>query len=840
MRKSNVPALAAVILASLSASPAFGATSLTSADALQALQEGNSRYVAGSPAHPNQDAARRAAVAAGQDPFVTVLACADSRVPVEVLFDQGIGDVFVVRVAGNVSDTDEVGTIEYGVGHLNTPLLVVLGHTGCGAVKAVLDGAEVHGSIPALVDNIVPAVERARVTAPGAALFAQAVKLNVWQSIDDLFLQSAEVRELVRHGKLRVVGAVYDLASGSVEWLGAHPEQARLLTYTQGEGHGAAAHESGATAHTAAAEAGHAAVAAGGGHAAVGATELKPSMLTWILGTLVTLLAVMAACWAFARSVMKHWKVPQRLGGGFAVILIVLLVVGVAGYEGLHSALAGFNEFRTDANHTELAAEIEGKVKDMVITAKDYEITRHAADIADYQSEHTELVGLLDKARQTIHEPARVELLGNLRKHMDEHATLFGQLTKATSAAARADIGSRMSIPGNAAHHETDELIGGFAADQDHAGPIIYRDMEEAQVAILCIAAGALVLGVFLAWIISQSIVAPLRGITESLNAGAQQTAAAAGQVSAASQSLAEGASEQAASLEETSSSLEEMASMTKRNAENAQTAKSTAVETRDAADAGAEQMKTLLASMDGIKAASQDVTKILKNIDEIAFQTNILALNAAVEAARAGEAGAGFSVVAEEVRSLAQRCAAAARETAVKIEDSVVKSQQGAQLSGEVSRGFSEIQGRVRRLDDLMAEIAQASKEQSEGIGQVNVAVSQMDQVTQTNAANAEESASAAEELNAQAEMLSEAVASLQKLVGGASGTPVVKPQAAPASRAAAAFRPIIARRSAGAPRPAARAEATHQRETGEAVMAGRAERWGSESPADGESMDF
>ena len=181
----------------------------------------------------------------------------------------------------------------------------------------------------------------------------------------------------------------------------------------------------------------------------------------------------------------------------------------------------------------------------------------------------------------------------------------------------------------------------------------------------------------------------PLGQAIARIEAASQQTASEAGEISAASQTLAEGASEQAASLQETSASLEEMSSMTKRNADNAQNAKTTAVQARDSADAGAEQMKTLLAAMDSIKNASENITKILKNIDEIAFQTNILALNAAVEAARAGEAGAGFAVVADEVRNLAQRCAAAAKETAVKIEDSVKKSQQGALISADVAKSF-------------------------------------------------------------------------------------------------------------------------------------------------------
>ena len=241
-----------------------------------------------------------------------------------------------------------------------------------------------------------------------------------------------------------------------------------------------------------------------------------------------------------------------------------------------------------------------------------------------------------------------------------------------------------------------------------------------------------------------------------------------AGQVSSASQSLAEGAGEQAASLEETSSSLEEMSSMTKRNAENAQKANDLAKQARSAADKGVGDMQAMSAAMEAIKISSDDIAKIIKTIDEIAFQTNILALNAAVEAARAGEAGMGFAVVADEVRNLAQRSAQAAKETAAKIEGAITKTAQGVELSGKVAETLNEIVTKARQVDELAAEVAGASHEQTQGITQINTAVGQMDKVTQSNAANAEESAAAAQELNAQAAAMKECVAELLHLVGG------------------------------------------------------------------------
>jgi methyl-accepting chemotaxis protein len=277
----------------------------------------------------------------------------------------------------------------------------------------------------------------------------------------------------------------------------------------------------------------------------------------------------------------------------------------------------------------------------------------------------------------------------------------------------------------------------------------------------------SLIVGIGSATIAVLGIRRVLQEVASTLGAGAEQTAAAASQVSASSQSLASGATQQASSLEETSAALAEMASMTKKNSESAAQAKTLSNETRQAAESGAASMAEMKKAMDAIKESSASIGKIVKTIDEIAFQTNILALNAAVEAARAGEAGAGFAVVADEVRSLAQRSAESAKETAARIEDSVLRSEYGVKISTEVAANFERIVSKARNVDELVGEIAASSNEQSQGIGQVNSAVLQIDKVTQTNTAGAEEAASAAEELNAQSEMMRDSVRSLQQLVG-------------------------------------------------------------------------
>jgi methyl-accepting chemotaxis protein len=268
--------------------------------------------------------------------------------------------------------------------------------------------------------------------------------------------------------------------------------------------------------------------------------------------------------------------------------------------------------------------------------------------------------------------------------------------------------------------------------------------------------------------LISRSAMRQLFHATETLIESSTTNGAFAAQITCSAQALADGASSQAASLEETAASLEEISSMTKRNAQSAGEAKTLSSQTRGTADAGAAHMQAMQAAMEAIRSASTDVTKILKTIDDIAFQTNILALNAAVEAARAGEAGAGFAVVAEEVRNLAQRSAQAARDTATKIEDSTAKSREGVRISTEVAANFKTIQQQIESLDQLVADIATASSEQNSGLGQLSSAVAQMDQVTQQNAATAEESAAAAAELNNHAGDISNVVGNLLQSVGG------------------------------------------------------------------------
>lgn len=268
--------------------------------------------------------------------------------------------------------------------------------------------------------------------------------------------------------------------------------------------------------------------------------------------------------------------------------------------------------------------------------------------------------------------------------------------------------------------------------------------------------------------LITRSVTKPIRKVIIDLMNASRQVAAAAGQVSFSSQSLAEGSSEQAASLEESSSSIEEMSSRTKQNAASAGQADRLCSETNESVKNAALTMERLDRATEEISSASQETQKIVKSIDEIAFQTNLLALNAAVEAARAGEAGAGFAVVANEVRNLAGRCAMAAKSTAELISSTVEKVGTSREFAVQSLTAINGLVEKSAKVGDLAGKISAASSEQANGIEQINLAISEMDKVTQQNAANAEKSAAAAEQLNTQAEQMNDFVKTLTAMILG------------------------------------------------------------------------
>ncbi|KOQ18677.1 methyl-accepting chemotaxis protein [Achromobacter xylosoxidans] len=338
------------------------------------------------------------------------------------------------------------------------------------------------------------------------------------------------------------------------------------------------------------------------------------------------------------------------------------------------------------------------------------------------------------------------------------------------------------------------------SAEMVDAGADSQRVIDNAGMLNLILSAMAVVLGGLFAWRVSKSITAPLAqavsvaetvargdlgqpihavtrdetgrllralhdmqdklaGAVRTIRAGSETISSAAGQIAAGNTDLSSRTEEQAASLEETAASMEELASTVKQNADNARQANQLAASASEVAQRGGAVVSAVVSTMGDISASSRKISEIVSVIDGIAFQTNILALNAAVEAARAGEQGKGFAVVAGEVRSLAQRSAQAAREVKTLIEASVSKVAEGAGQAENAGTTMQEVVASVKRVTDIMGEIAAASQEQASGIEQVNRAVSQMDEVTQQNAALVEEAAAAAGSMQDQAHALVRAV---------------------------------------------------------------------------------
>ena len=509
---------------------------------------------------------------------------------------------------------------------------------------------------------------------------------------------------------------------------------------------------------------------------------------------------------------MNSWTISRRIVFGFAAMLLISAALGIVALwqlERISRSVTVLAEMTMPSILT--LNECASLARDNIFACQQFAEAETAEQrtaleerIAANRARTDELLKLYDPALIADNEDRR--LFGELKRTRNAFVairTRYLELVRQGKVEEHKKMLTEVIIPAYEAsikavdaNVEYNKKLG---ADAGAATKAVAR----LSIILICFALGA---ALFVAGLLTRQIVFSttrvLRELAGKLDLGAQQTASAAGQVAAASQMLSSGASEQAASVEETSASLEEMSSMIRATADNAEKAKTLAGEARTLAQAGSRTMVEMTEAMAAIDTSSAEVAKIVKNIDEIAFQTNILALNAAVEAARAGEAGAGFAVVADEVRSLAQRSAAAAKETADKIEAAIASSRNGSRSCAKVGESLTQIASTVSSTDALVGEIATAAREQAQGIEQINTAIVQMDQVTQSNSASAEESASAAEELDAQAGSLKDMVSQLRQLVGGATVAPAPVPVAVRATPVAAPIHPTAAR-----PRPRAQA---------------------------------
>jgi methyl-accepting chemotaxis protein len=472
----------------------------------------------------------------------------------------------------------------------------------------------------------------------------------------------------------------------------------------------------------------------------------------------------------------------KKIGGGFGLVLFLTAVlIGVYQFA-LSSATNTFtNLIDVDmaiAVHANAALNNLNKCrrfeKDFLLTSNPGKSKEQNNSFADLEDELDTIEALAKKANK----PQVAEEIGKIRPLMETYQKNF-ELVAGAPESERMSIEPKLREAARAAEPVLEDL---YETVQTEANQDTVAAKDRAKLLGLVAAilgAVAIASGAVLAFFLGRGISATLKQVSHSLNEGADQVAAAAGEVSSSSQTLAEGASQQAAAVEETSASLEEVGAMIKQDADNARQADELMREAIQVIQNADESMKKLTTSMHEISAASSQTQKIVKTIDEIAFQTNLLALNAAVEAARAGEAGAGFAVVADEVRNLAMRAAEAAKNTSNLIEGTVQKITTGNALVSETSESFYVASQSTTRIGTIISEIAGAASQQANAINQVTKAIHEIDTVTQANAAAAEESASASEELSAQAEMMKGSVGHLLEMVGGAEAAAKVQPEA-------------------------------------------------------------
>ncbi|MGB5158663.1 MAG: methyl-accepting chemotaxis protein [Desulfobacterales bacterium] len=497
----------------------------------------------------------------------------------------------------------------------------------------------------------------------------------------------------------------------------------------------------------------------------------------------------------------KNVNLGTRIGVGFGVILLLLCVTALIGLSRIKAINSYMEDIVRNKNAAVLLANdlekqmnvVTQSLKNAVLSIGSDSVRNERKKIDEARAKYSETYLKLaakikdEKGKEIIadivNQQQKVDSLVNksmefsLAGYSNSNTTdttgfgtaMAGTLNSTEDNARAADVITlEMLTPQKQLVEAIDSMIAYQGEQSDQAFNKAKSAYSSARIMIISLGVAALVLGILIAFFLTRSIIKPINHVVNGLMEGSEQVVAASAQVSSASQSLAEGASEQAASIEETSSSLEEMSSMTKQNSDNATQADNLMKEANQVVQQADNSMEELTKSMYDITLASDETSKIIKTIDEIAFQTNLLALNAAVEAARAGEAGAGFAVVADEVRNLAMRSADAAKNTAKLIEGTVKKVREGSELVARTNKAFQDVSSSTSKVGELVGEIAAASKEQFQGIEQINKAVAEMDKIVQRNAANAEESAGASGQMNSQAEQLKKYVGDLVLVIGG------------------------------------------------------------------------
>ena len=473
----------------------------------------------------------------------------------------------------------------------------------------------------------------------------------------------------------------------------------------------------------------------------------------------------------------RTWSLGAKLMAATATLGAITALVATLGYRAASYSLEVLNTTITQARKLELVGDINTAKSDMSAAQRGLIAFTYAKDTARaaaaeslFESARQRFTQALADVRPLLATTRGRETVSRMEAEFDSWLASYAEL-KRLAESGDAD-GAVRQYDSNVYTHL--EAVGADCGELTRiADEMLRQNQQQAQEAVSSVCWQLLLLMAFAAVAVALAVwmvrgaSGDIRRIAAEMIEGSRQVATAAGQVASASQSLAQGTSEQAATLQETSASANEITSITRKNAENTRAVAGVMAETAQRVDGANLSLEEMIRSMKEINGSSEKISKIIRVIDEIAFQTNILALNAAVEAARAGEAGMGFAVVADEVRNLAHRSAQAAKDTAALIEESIAKSNEGGRKLDQVVKSIQQITASANQVKTLIDEVDMGSQAQARGIERISMAVGQMEKVTQRNAASAEESAAASEEMAAQARSLEQTVQRLQRVAG-------------------------------------------------------------------------
>ena len=475
---------------------------------------------------------------------------------------------------------------------------------------------------------------------------------------------------------------------------------------------------------------------------------------------------------------MKSWSVGRRVSITCGVLLGLMLVAGVVGTIGIRRGTASVELMMGDsvaglealAKIQSAVGQLRGNTLGSAVPGLENGRAKNLDGVAKLQRTLPEA---LDGYEKTITTDEDRALFNKIKAAAAPYLNTCARFAAAVQAGKLSDAAAQYATDGRNQYVALEAAVDAEVEfNTKHAEAVYQASLSQGNWSItltwlIIVLAG--IGGGGLTFAVVRGITRALNQCADEIGVSAREVVSASTQLTSSSESLAQGSSEQAASLEETSASSQEIGAMTVRNAENTQRAAVLMQQVDESVLEANQALGEMTTSMDRISNSSNEIAKIIKVIDEIAFQTNILALNAAVEAARAGEAGMSFAVVADEVRNLAQRCAQAAKDTTLLIESSVSNARSGSEKVGRVQIVITSVTKSASQIKNLVEELNEAATQQSRGVEQISSALNQMEQVTQKTAANAEESASASQQLKAQAESMNAVIASLQLLAAGA-----------------------------------------------------------------------